>query len=448
MADTLDVVRNSGGGADASIRAGRGIMPGRPDAAVAVLFALALLLFIAVRLVYWGHVTEEPFSDMADYIHWGSSWAAGDWFMHGQFWGGAYKPPGVPLLYAAVFALTGGHDVASLRWVQLAISVAGVAFLAWQLVRATGTVFAGLLLILVVTFTKSSVFWSFKAGTEVLSEGLLYLCLGAALWAYRDSASRWKYIALAAATVFATFVRPNSLPLVGVLVLFPLLKEFRASGKSALQCALVYALAVACFWTPWIARNYAHCGQLVPLSTQGPYTFLWELGDVNLPGPNGQRMVVHVNKLQAEASKQFANDCQASQYAMGLVKVWVKENITTYPEMIGRRLLRYTTDRQIDLTHISRFKLHPDLDRVLFDKSQGQIAVATVTMVLLAFLFPWASIILAGVATTLVFSAFFLGDARMFEPFIPLFLFMTVAPAIPVWKWLMHRRRSMPMGTA
>lgn len=409
---------------------------------------LALLLFVIVRLVYWHHVTEEPFSDMADYIHWGRSWAAGNWMMEGQFWGGAYKPPGVPLLYAAVFAMTGGHDVDSIRWVQLAISVAGLGFLAWQLVRATGTVFAGLLLIVVVTFTKSSVFWSFKAGTEVLSEGLLYLCLGAALWAYRDSASRWKYVALAAATVFATFVRPNSLPLVGVLVLFPLLKEFRASRKGALRCMAVYALAVGCFWTPWIARNYAHCGQLVPLSTQGPYTFLWELGDVSLPGPDGERMVVHVNKLQADASKQFANDCQASQYAMGLVKLWVKENITIYPGMIGHRLLRYTTDHQIDLTHISRFQLHPDLDRVLMDKSQGQIAVAVVTTLALALIFTWARIILAGVAATLVFSAFFLGDARMFEPFIPMFLFMTVAPAIPAWRWLMDRRRPLPTGAA
>jgi hypothetical protein len=126
----------------------------------------------------------------------------------------------------------------------------------------------------------------------------------------------------------------------------------------------------------------------------------------------------------------------------------VKENITTYPEMIGRRLLRYTTDRQIDLTHISRFQLHPDLDRVLVDKSQGQIAVATVASVALALFFTWARIIVAGVAATLVFSAFFLGDARMFEPFIALFLFMTVAPAIPAWKWLVNPRQHSPLGIA
>lgn len=412
------------------------------DAAAAALFASALLLFVAVRLVYWSNVSEEPFSDMADYIHWGRSWAAGNWMMEGQFWGGAYKPPGVPLLYAAVFALTGGHDVDHLRWTQLAISVAGLAFLAWQLVRASGTMVAGLLLILVVTFTKSSVFWSFKVGTEVLSEGLLYLSLGAALWVYRDSARPSKYFLLALVTVFATFVRPNSLPLVGVLVLFPLARQFQANRKKAVLCLVAYAVSVACIWAPWVVRNYAHCGQFVPLSTQGPYTFLWELGNVNLPGPDGERMVVHVNQLQADAQHRFANDCEASQYAMGLVKAWLKENITTYPDFIKSRLLRYTTDRQIDLTRISRSQLHPALDSLLVDKSQAQIAIAMVAALGLSLFYTWARIILAAVAATLVFSALFLGDARMFEPFIPLFMFMTLSPAIPIWKWLVHNRQT------
>jgi hypothetical protein len=414
----------------------------RQGATAVALFASALVLFVVLRLIYWSHVSEEPFSDMADYIHWGRSWAAGDWMMEGQFWGGAYKPPGVPLLYAGVFALTGGQDVDHLRWVQLVISVFGLAFLAWQLVRASGTVLAGLLLILAVAFTKSSVFWSFKVGTEALSEALLYLSLGAALWVYRDSANPFKYLVLALITVFTTFVRPNSLPLVGVLVLFPLFKLFGADKKQALRCLTAYVVAVACVWTPWIARNYAYCGQFVPLSTQGPYTFLWELGNVNLPGPSGQRMVVHVNQLQAEAPRQFANDCQASQYAMGLVKLWIKENIASYPDFIKRRLLRYTTDRQIDLTRISRTQLHPALDPVLVDKSQVQIAIAIVAALALSLFFTWARIILVALATTLVFSALFLGDARMFEPFIPLFIFMTLAPAIPMWQWLRDKRQT------
>ena len=411
---------------------------------VAALFGTALLIFVIVRLVYWNNVTEEPFSDMADYIHWGRSWAAGDWMMEGQFWGGAYKAPGVPLLYAGVFAFTGGHDVDVLRWVQLAISVFALAFFAWQLTRTTGTLLAGLLVILVVTFTKSSVFWSFKVGTETLSEAMLYLSLGAALWVWRDSASRWRYVVLAVVTVYATFVRPNSLPLVGVLVLFPLFKLYAIDKRQSVRCMAVYTLAVVCAWAPWIARNYAHCGQFVPLSTQGPYTFLWELGDVDLPGPDGKRMVVHVNQLQAEAPKRFANDCEASKYAMGLVKLWMTENIATYPALVKSRLLRYTTDRQIDLTRVSRSQLHPDLDPVLIDKTQAQIVLAAVIGLAMSVFYIWARVVFAAIMANLLFSSLFLGDARMIEPFIPIIIFLSIAPIVPLWKFIKSRLSPQP----
>lgn len=411
--------------------------------AVALPFlASTIVLFVVLRLIYWSHVSEEPFSDMADYINWGKHWTVGDWMMDGQFWG-AYKPPGVPLLYAVVFSITGGYEVDNLRWTQLGITVVALIIFAWQLARESGTIFAGLLLVIVVALSKSSVFWSYKVGTEALSEAFLYLSLATVLWVNRDSASYYKYLILAFVTVFATFVRPNALPLVGVLVLFPLYKQFRVERWRAVRFLVAYAVVVACIWTPWIARNYAYCGQFVPLSTQGPYTFLWELGNVNLPGPDGESMVVHVNQLQEEAPRKFANDCEASHYAMGLVKLWLRENSTVYPHIIVSRLLRYANDRQIDLTKISRTKLYSALDLVLFDKTQKQIVMAAVAMVALSFFFTWARIILAGLAASIFFSALFLGDARLFEPYIPLFLFMTVAPTIPLWQWIQRKRQAV-----
>jgi hypothetical protein len=401
----------------------------------------SLVIFVAIRLIYWNQVTEEPFSDMADYIYWGKQWASGNWMMEGQFWR-AYKPPGVPLLYAGIFALTGSDQIDYLRYVQLGISIMALAFLAWQLVRTTGTLYAGLLLILSVAFSKSSVFWSFKAGTESLSEAFLYLSIATAIWLYRDSANYYKYILLALITVYATFVRPNSLPLVGILVLFPLIKQYRLNKKQFLRCLICFSLAVASIWAPWILRNYAYCGQIVPLSTQGPYTFLWEMGNVDLPGPDGMRMVVHVNQLQAEADKHFANDCQASHYAMGLVKLWVRENYSSYPEIIKGRLMRYTVDRQIDLTHVSRIHLNPTLDPLLFDKTRFQIAFGVVAAIVLSLFFIWARIILFAVFVTGVFSALFLGDARMFEPLIPLVIFMTLAPSIPVLQYFLQKRNT------
>jgi hypothetical protein len=124
---------------------------------------------------------------------------------------------------------------------------------------------------------------------------------------------------------------------------------------------------------------------------------------------------------------------------MSLVKLWLKENISTYPGFIKSRLLRYATDRQIDLTRISRVQLHPVLDPVLFDKTQVQIAVAAVSTIALSLFYIWARVIMAAVFVVLIFSALFLGDARMFEPFIPITIFMALAPAIPFWQFLKRR---------
>lgn len=401
---------------------------------------LEILLLVGVRLIYWGSVSEIPFSDMADYVSLGQNFASGDWMLAGQFWG-AYKPPGVPLLYAAMFFFTGSYDVDHLRWMQLLIFVMSVAFLAWQIIKDSESLLTGVLLLLTIALTKSSVFWSFKLGTETLSESMLYLSLGITIWVSRDSCNIYKYLALALVTTFATFVRPNALPLIGVLVLFPLFRVFAVDKSRALRCVMGYFIAVACVWAPWIVRNYEYCGQFVPLSTQGPYTFLWELGNVNLIDSNEEKLEVHVNQLQTDAPHKFANDCQASNYAMSLVKLWIQQNAANYPELIMQRLVRYTTDRQIDLTSISRTQLHPLLDIILFDKGKLQIAFATLAAFVLSFLYNWARMILLSLLASLVFSALFLGDARMFEPYIPLFIFMGFAPIIPFLKWVQGKFR-------
>jgi hypothetical protein len=93
-------------------------------------------------------------------------------------------------------------------------------------VLAPGWVLAGLLVILVVDCAKSSVFWNFKVGTEALPEDLLYLSPVSVLSTNRDRANLSKYLVLALITVFATFVRPDSLPMMGVLVLFPLFRFY------------------------------------------------------------------------------------------------------------------------------------------------------------------------------------------------------------------------------
>ncbi|KXW55839.1 hypothetical protein [Ferrovum sp. PN-J185] len=404
-------------------------------------FILALVLLVAIRITYWSSINETPFSDMADYIFWGKRWSVGDWMMKGQFWG-AYKPPGVPLLYASIFYLTNGFNIEYLKWMQLIILVLSLTLLSVQLFKMSGTFILSLLLILVVAFSKSSVFWSFKVGTESLAESMIYLSLGVTIWVYRDNYNPYKYLVLALVTVFSTFIRPNLLPLVVVLVLLPLFKLFSLNKIKAYKLFFIYILTVICLWSPWIVRNYVYCGQFVPLSTQGPYTFIWELGRISLIEDNGQHISVHVNQLQADASKRFINDCQANRYAMGLVKLWIKQNIKVYPELIFSRLVRYATDRQIDLTHISRFNLNPWLDRFLFDKSQLEVVFSLISSIILSFYFVWARIIASGILATILFSSLFLGDARMFEPFIPISIFMLLAPVIPLWKMIKQRLES------
>jgi hypothetical protein len=403
-------------------------------------FLVVAALFVGTRLYYWGHISEAPFSDMADYVSLGREFAEGQWLLHKQFWG-AYHTPGVLLFHAAVINLTGSRSIEALRISQLVFLGATLLFLAWQLKQTSGTALTGALLLLVVAVSKSSVFWSYKVGSESVSEAWLYLTVGIALWVYRGNAQAWKYFVLGLIVMFGVFVRGNSLPLVGVLVLFPLFRLVKADKKKAAICAVSYALAVFCIWAPWVGRNYMYCEQFVPLTTQGPYTFLWEFGTIEAKIKDGRRVVTSVNQLQADATKQFPNDCKASQFASEVVRGWLTEHLNQYPAIIEDRLVRYATDHTEYLTKVSRTELHPKLDRVLIDKSGAMVVCAMVAGLVLSAYYAWARIVFSAVVLSVMFSALFLGYPRMFEPYVPLATFIALSPIIPLWNYI---KRKLP----
>jgi hypothetical protein len=401
-------------------------------------FLIVAALFCGTRLYYWAHISETPFSDMADYVNLGREFAEGQWLLHKQFWG-AYHTPGVLLFHAAVINLTGSLSIEALRVSQLVFLGTTLLFLAWQLKQTSGTALTGALLLLVVAVSKSSVFWSYKVGSESVSEAWIYLTIGAALWVYHGYTQVWKYFVLGLVAMFGVFVRGNSLPLVGVLVLFPLFKLVRTNKKKAAICAVGYALAVFCIWAPWVGRNYMYCEQFVPLTTQGPYSFLWEFGTVEVKIKDGRKIVTSVNQLQADAVKQFPSDCKAGQFANEIARSWLMEHLSQYPAIIKNRLVRYVTDRTEYLTKVSRTELHPKLDRILIDKSGVLVVCAVLAGLVLSVCYAWVRIVFTAVVVSVMFSALFLGYPRMFEPYVPLVTFIALSPIIPLWHYIKRK---------
>src|SRR5215212_4388068 len=97
-----------------------------------LLLAAILALALALRLVHWWAVRDEPFfawlaMDSQEYDRWAREIAAGDWLGSQVF----FQAPLYPYLLAALYKVF-GHSLDSIYLAQIAIAVAGV----WALYRA------------------------------------------------------------------------------------------------------------------------------------------------------------------------------------------------------------------------------------------------------------------------------------------------------------------------
>lgn len=395
-------------------------------------FFIFAFCFWLPRLYYWNSVFEEPFSDMADYIQIARNILSDMNFGISEFWK-TYKPPTLPTALAGFLFLFGDHGLVWWRVFVATICFFGVWLLSREVLFSCKRQWIGFALCLIVALSKSSIFWSYKVSTESLAEALGYWTMWLAMRATREP-SKVIYFCLGALLTVAVLNRPQFL-LAGIFILLGIQALIFIKGPDKLSGNLRRSLissgliggAMLVVWSPWLIRNYRLYDNIVPFSTQGPYSFMWELDDISVLGEKDV-VKTNINKLYAEAETNFENDYLASRHADAIAKQWLFSHKREFGEIYLRRLKSMLFDRSIYLTKLSRQQLLPGIwNNFLLDKSR---ILSLLGLVGLIFLFRFGSNLFFISFVFLGnwwFSCLFLGYPRMLEPYMPLLLFGSVA---------------------
>jgi hypothetical protein len=405
-----------------------------------VAVVLGLIALWTLRLAYWSAHHEEPFSDMLDYARIGLAILRDGSFQHSPFWR-TYKPPTVPLMVAAAFSLFGEPNLRAWQILQLVLVTTGLVWAAVEIARVTRRPWLAVALVWVVALSKSSVFWSLKLATEGVAEGLIYVCIGATLTAFRRG-TLLAFLLLGALYTAAFLARPNFFAIVPAV--FLLVGGWPVSAVRGRRARLLAALALGVLitWTPWLVRSYRLYGHVVPFSTQSPYSFLWELGDVTVTLDDGALETRNVSQLQAEAPARFASDYEAHIHARRFVSAWVAANWRSFPSLYLFRIERTLSDRTIYLTKLSREQLFAGpLNAVLIDKTPGASVVGIAGLVAMSIAWGRALAVVPILAIGPWLSGMcFVGYARIAEPSVPVFLFGNVVWVQLAVDWLRSGR--------
>jgi hypothetical protein len=419
-----------------------------------VAFLAAFVAFWVLRAAYWSRVEEAPFSDMAGFDAVARGIATSFDFKWSEFWR-SYTTPSLVAARALQITLF-GDGLLAWRIFQSVLTCAGLAWLALELVRTTGSRGLALTLVVLVALSQPSVFWSFKLSREGFHEAATYFTAASVLFALRRPGwLAWGAVGVILAVNFLN--RPNAILIVPVVALVVLvaLRRPPAAETSATRARALGALTIgiAILWTPWIVRSVRIYGEPVPLSTQAPYTALWSLGEVRVRLDDGTEVVTHVNTLQADAERDFPHDLAASRYANRIAAAWMREHLTELPRIFTQRIRISVAEREEHLTRVPRDRLFgTSTDRLLIDKKKGWIYTGALGLLVLPVFYGWGFVVLAAAALLPWLSAAALVPyARMLDASIPLILFGNVAWVVLVWRgWVGRAARSAraPGGVA
>jgi 4-amino-4-deoxy-L-arabinose transferase-like glycosyltransferase len=236
-----------------------------------VLALLCLVLVIGLALRVHAALTPpaDPGNDASAYMQ-----IAKALYKDGHYGGpGQASPndwsPGAPLLYGAVYYLTGGvHVKAAL--LLLALLGTGTILLTYLLGRRLAGPVAGLL-----GAALAATYPAFIDNTgRMLAEPVALFWLPAAmlafLWASDRGGGIWRWLAPGALLGLTTLTRPEYLPFVAVFALLALARMWhRESLFPGVVAALLLVVAFCGVLAPWTARNAIVLDRFVPVTTGG-----------------------------------------------------------------------------------------------------------------------------------------------------------------------------------
>ncbi|HEX7244638.1 MAG TPA: glycosyltransferase family 39 protein [Solirubrobacterales bacterium] len=235
-----------------------------------VVLAAILLLGAGLRLnEAWSG--RAPVYDAAGYAKIAASLDRGDGFTVGP---GATQPssnysPGVPLLVAGIYELTGGVHERTARIVLALIGALSVLF-TYLIGRRLSGPLAGLIGAGAIAIYPALLEYQGMLMGEPLAATLLSAAVLATLWAdtNRNRPSRgWLIPGLLFGALI--LVRPEYLGVVLLVGLMVLLREGRENWPRTLVPPLCLLAGVAIVVVPWTARNVVALDRVVPVSTGG-----------------------------------------------------------------------------------------------------------------------------------------------------------------------------------
>lgn len=373
------------------------------------------MLFLIVRIYYWKITNEIPFSDMNDYVRLGTSVFNEFSFSINNFWL-SYKPPTFPILVAVYFVLRGGFNVDMWGIFQVLIHLVSLCLLLYNYRRDKLVFKFCLFFIFVVSISSSSIFWSYKVSTEYFTEILIVFLILFYSKMQKKHEDIWVFLS-GILTMIAIFHRPQFM----LTFLIPLstlifcdLKLVQKLKKIALLCIGVFLI-----WLPWGVRGYTLYGNFIFTSTQGPYSFLWELGDINSLVVNEK---TSVTKLQIDAEKHFENDYQAMRHASEVSKKWIKENTLLFvTQIIPNRIWNSMNDRSEPLSKVDRNHLFPErFNWILIQRNWFFIITGLIGYMLVLFKNPEIKLFCLVPLSLWGMGLLFLGYPRILDPSLPL----------------------------
>jgi hypothetical protein len=329
----------------------------------------------------------------------------------------ADRPPGWPVLLAAVYHLVGVHPTAGLVVnVILAGLAAGlVVLLAGRLgLSPLGAGAAGL--------TAGFCPWSLVLGATLYTETLytlIVVLLALLVIAGRDRQAQvpW-WVGIGLTTGVGILVRPQLVIWIPFALCFGL-----ASRRPA--AALAFVGAVVLVLTPWTVRNYARLGTFVPFDTRGGVTLAAANNDLSEGGQSAAGLP------RFPAGTEVGND---RAFRTAAVR-WITADPIRFVGRIDDRLLR-TFD---PVTRLTRGVFGPVFLRIPVRGVWAILMVITLSGLLLHHRGPWLvpiSLVLATLLVVVVFG----GGFRFLVPVIPFLSIWGVAGMIDVTARLRDRR--------
>jgi 4-amino-4-deoxy-L-arabinose transferase-like glycosyltransferase len=426
----------------------------RPDRPVALALGLIALIGFAVRAWAATHPVVNPGPDADAYAS-----LARDLFEHHTYGAPGQTStsdwsPGAPLLFGAVYWLTGGVNPEAARIVVALLGTVMVVF-TFLIGRRLGGRWAGLVAALLVATYPTYIENNGQLLSEPLAAFLLTGALLGMLWA-AERGRVWAWVVPGLTLGALILTRPEYQAIAVVFAALVAWRLWRDAGwRRALAAVAVLAACAAVLVIPWMARNHATVGQWTVSTGGGKALFVATF----LPGDGrqvptkrelmrrflGAKDPITTPELKAQPMTPLL-DRVARKYpdmprdkALGRIG---KENLRKYLSEQPLAYLRMSAAKFWNIFNRGSSPYMRDWGWVAYHRALLLLAIAGFVLLVLRPPTRWPALLLASpIACIAVLGTILLAVPRRQVPLMPLACVFAGVAVVQAIGWVRTRRR-------